>query len=98
MRLGPSSSIMPRTTLNIDAPILKDLKRLQRRERKPLGRLVSELLALALRQPLAGGDQPSAFRWISRPMGTRVDLLDKEALRMLLNAGAVSPPQRVGRG
>ncbi|KAB2867691.1 MAG: antitoxin, partial [Burkholderiaceae bacterium] len=37
-----------RTTIDIDDPILKDLKRLQRREGKSLGRLVSDLLAQAL--------------------------------------------------
>jgi hypothetical protein len=37
-----------RTTINIDDPILKGLKRLQNREGKPLGRLVSDLLAQAL--------------------------------------------------
>ena len=37
-----------RTTIDIDDPILKDLKRLQKREGKSLGRLVSDLLAQAL--------------------------------------------------
>lgn len=70
-----------RTTIDIDDPILKDLKRLQRREGKSLGRLVSDLLALALatdeRSP-----QPAApvFKWISRPMQARVNLADKHAL------------------
>ena len=39
---------MPRTTLNIDAPVLEDLKRLQKKENKALGTLVSELLVQAL--------------------------------------------------
>jgi len=69
-----------RTTLDIDDPILKDLKRLQRREGKPPGRLVSDLLT----QALAAGRQPSPppppFRWIAKPMGARVDLADKHAL------------------
>ena len=37
-----------RTTLDIDDPVLKDLKRLQQRQGKSLGRLASDLLALAL--------------------------------------------------
>ena len=37
-----------RTTLNIDDTVLRALKRLQKKEKKPLGQLVSELLALAL--------------------------------------------------
>ena len=41
---------MPRTTIDIDAPILRDLKRRQKQEGKSLGRLVSDLLAQALHQ------------------------------------------------
>ncbi|MEZ5727162.1 MAG: hypothetical protein R3E48_03590 [Burkholderiaceae bacterium] len=44
-----------RTTIDIDDPILKDLKRLQRREGKSLGRLVSDLLAQAWRQHRPAG-------------------------------------------
>ena len=70
-----------RTTIDIDDPILKDLKRLQRREGKSLGRLVSDLLALALATQQRGS-QPAApvFKWIARPMHARVDLADKHAL------------------
>ncbi|MGH7332575.1 MAG: hypothetical protein ACREKS_07460 [Candidatus Rokuibacteriota bacterium] len=81
---------MPRTTLNIDAPILRDLKRLQRREGKSLGRLVSDLLAQALRQYEAGQPAPPVFQWISWPMGARVDLADKEAVQRLLDQDARS--------
>ena len=69
-----------RTTIDIDDPILKEVKRLQRREGKSLGRLVSDLLAQALaglREAPAGTPQ---FRWIAKPMGARVDLGDKHAL------------------
>lgn len=68
-----------RTTLDIDAPVLKELKRRQKAEGKSLGRLASELLARALaeqRRP----NPAVPFRWISRPMKARVDLADKEAL------------------
>ena len=70
-----------RTTIDIDDPILKDLKRLQRREGKSLGRLVSDLLALALATQQRGS-QPVApvFKWIARPMHARVDLADKHTL------------------
>lgn len=70
-----------RTTIDIDDPILKDLKRLQRREGKSLGRLVSDLLALALATTQQRGSQPApVFKWIARPMHARVDLADKHAL------------------
>jgi hypothetical protein len=70
-----------RTTIDIDDPILKDLKRLQRSEGKSLGRLVSDLLAVALATQQRGS-QPvvRAFKWIARPMHARVDLADKHAL------------------
>ena len=75
-----------RTTIDIDDPILKDLRRLQRREGKSLGRLVSDLLA----GPLAAAKSESAaapdFRWISRPMGTRVDLADEQAVLDAMDA------------
>jgi hypothetical protein len=34
-----------RTTIDLDGPILRDLKRLQKKENKTLGELVSELVA-----------------------------------------------------
>lgn len=79
---------MPRTTLNIDGPILRDLKRMQRRQKKPLGRLVSELLARSLAAEREPGPSHGSFRWTSRPMGTRVDLTDKEAVRAALESEA----------
>ena len=69
-----------RTTIDIDDPILKDLKRLQRREGKPLGRLVSDLLAEALAAHRHASPAPPAFRWNTRPMGARIDLSDTDAL------------------
>jgi hypothetical protein len=69
-----------RTTIDIDDPILKDLRRLQRREGKSLGRLVSDLLAQSLATALRDRPAPPAFQWSARPMGARVDLADKQAL------------------
>ena len=71
---------MPRTTIDIDAPILRDLKRRQKREGKSLGRLVSDLLAPALHHRKVGQAGPFSFRWISRSMRAQVDLADKEAV------------------
>jgi hypothetical protein len=76
---------MPRTTINLDAPILRDLKRLQKREAKTLGRLISDLLAEALRIRQAGAPQPREFHRISRPMIARIDLRDKEAIHAALD-------------
>ncbi|MDO8665513.1 MAG: hypothetical protein Q7J79_02800 [Gemmatimonadales bacterium] len=77
---------MARTTIRIDDPVLRDLKLLQRRERKPLGQLVSELLAEALgrRRSSARVSEPP-FVWHSQPMGFKIDLEDKDAVWALLD-------------
>jgi hypothetical protein len=79
---------MPRTTVNIDGPILRELKRLGKEERQPLGRLMSDLLARALSQLRRGKARRPDFEWTSRPMQARVDLLDKEAVRAALEREA----------
>lgn len=68
-----------RTTIDIDPPVLKELKRLQRAEGKSMGRLASDLLA----QALAARRKPKSvpeLSWVSRPMGAKLDLADKDAL------------------
>ena len=77
-----------RTTIDIDDPILKELKRLQRRERKSLGRLVSDLLAQALANSRGRRSGASPFEWIAKPMGARVDLADKHAVLDAMDAQA----------
>lgn len=72
---------MPRTTIDIDATVLRKLKERQRREGKTLGRLVSELVARALH---AEAPEEQRFEWASQPMSARVDLDDKEAVRRAL--------------
>ena len=76
---------MPRTTIDIDAPIVRDLKRLQKRERKSLGRLVSDLLAQALGRQGGQSARPPVFAWTARRMQARVDLADKEAVQGILD-------------
>jgi hypothetical protein len=76
---------MPRTTIDIDAPILRDLKRLQKQEGKSLGRLVSDLLAQALHQSKVDQSGSSSFRWIARSMRAQIDLADKEAMYVALD-------------
>ena len=83
-----------RTTVDLDAPILRELKRLQKVERKSLGRLVSDLLALALSQRKGPQQERPHFRWISQFMGARVDLRDKEALHAVLDRDAGINPLR----
>ena len=73
-----------RTTLDIDDPLLKELKRLQAQQGKSLGRLVSDLLARALRSGAARPGQ-AKMEWIAKPMNARMDLSDKEAVRRALD-------------
>lgn len=74
-----------RTTIDIDTPIIREIKALQKKEQRSLGSLVSELLAEALTWRKKRGRRP-VLRWISRPMRARVDLADKEAVHALLDA------------
>lgn len=74
---------MPRTTIDLDAAVLRELKRRKRRGGQSLGQLASELLASAMQA------EPATSRarlvWHSGPMGARVDLDDKEAVRRALD-------------
>lgn len=79
MRTLLSSRIM-RTTIDIEAPILADLKALAAREGKTLGRIASELLARALADAQRRAPAPPPFRWTSQHMGLGVDLADRDAL------------------
>ena len=69
-----------RTTEDIDDPVLKDLKKLQKKEGKSLGRLISDLLAQAIGERKSAKAPPKPLQWISKDMGARVDLADPEAL------------------
>ena len=75
---------MPRTTIDIDAFVLRELKRRQRTENKSLGQLASELLAKALADERAG-EKPPPLKWTSKRLGLKVDLEDKEALWGILD-------------
>jgi hypothetical protein len=84
-----ASSIMARTTLNLDTALLEELKRLQEKETKSLGELVSELVAEALvHRARSEKAAPPNFRWITGKMGARVDLSDKEAVYAALEEEA----------
>lgn len=74
---------MARTTLDLDPVVLRELRRRQKEEDRTLGSLASELLARALSE-----DPPAAtpFVWRAQPMGAKVDLEDKEAVRQALGS------------
>jgi macrodomain Ter protein organizer (MatP/YcbG family) len=73
---------MTRTTIDIDAAVLRRLKARKQREGKTLGQLVSELLAAALRETDVAAKRE--LSWTTRSMHARVDLEDKEAVRRAL--------------
>ncbi len=90
MQIYLASRIM-RTTIDIDDPILREVKRLQRREGKSLGRLVSDLLAQALgaaKGTVAPADT-AAFPWVATSMGARIDLADKHAVLDAMDEGSI---------
>ena len=74
-----------RTTLDIDGPILREVRALHEREGRSMGTVVSELLAEALARRRSIRARPS-FRWTSRDMKRLVDLSDKDALYAALDA------------
>lgn len=75
---------MPRTTLDLDATVLEQLRRRAVDERKSMGQVASERLAVVLGE---GKPKPPApLRWPSRRMGKPlVDLQDKDALWKVLD-------------
>jgi hypothetical protein len=73
-----------RTTVDIDDPILREVKAIHEKEGRSIGAVVSELLADALARRRAARTRP-AFRWTSRPMKALVDLSDKDALYAALD-------------
>jgi len=86
-----------RTTVNIDDPILKELKELQKKRGKSLGRLMSDLLAQALRERGKPREVLKPTGWISRRMDARLDLDDKEALYTALERQAPPVEREDGR-
>ena len=78
---------MSRTTLNIGAALLEELRKIQEREGKPLGQVVSELVAEALAyRSSRDRSRPRKLSWITRPMGARIDISDKGALYVAMDS------------
>jgi len=71
-----------RTTLNLAADVLDELKLQCRSQGKSLGELASELLANGLAGPSGASAKP--LRWNADDLGFQVDLADKEAVRRAL--------------
>jgi hypothetical protein len=86
MQPSIASSIIPRTTLDLDASVLSELRRRGQREGKSMGQVASELLAIGMAE---GADRPvPALQWTRDQLGEPlVDLEDREAVREVLDAG-----------
>lgn len=69
-----------RTTVDIGDPVLNDLKKLQKKEGKSLGRSISDLLAQAIGDRKSAKAHRRSIQWISKDMGTRMDVADTEAV------------------
>jgi hypothetical protein len=80
-----------RTTLDIDDPILKQLKDLQARDGRSLGRLVSDLLAQALSAIEVKEAAPRYFAWNASAGALLVDLADKDAVYEALEDDPPTP-------
>jgi len=74
-----------RTTLDIDDPILREVKAVHEREGRSIGAVVFEFLAEALARRRRPSRARPLFRWTSRPMKSLVDLTDKEAVQAALD-------------
>jgi hypothetical protein len=79
-----ASNIMPRTTLDLDATVLADLRRCASAEGKSMGQVASERLAGCLREERPR--EPRPLNWVKKDMGPfKIDLEDKEAIWGLLD-------------
>jgi hypothetical protein len=74
-----------RTTLDIDDPILREVRDIREKEGRSMGAIVSESLAEALAGRRSVRSKPS-LRWTSGPMNALVDLADKDAVSTILYA------------
>ncbi|MEI6321687.1 MAG: antitoxin [bacterium] len=74
-----------RTTLDLEEPILEELKLLQREEGVSLGKLASRLIADALSSRRKKKSKTERLHWTSHRMNALVDISDKDALYKILD-------------
>lgn len=83
MTYSVTSSIMPRTTLDLDATVLADLRRRAADQGKSMGQVASEVLAVGLYDESATEQPP--LLWARRDLGLKIDLEDKDAVWRILD-------------
>lgn len=74
---------MARTTVNIEDPLLRELKSLSKAENLSLAEIVSETIALGLAARKRAKKASPVFRWVSQSLEPLVDMRDKDCLRVL---------------
>lgn len=74
-----------KVTIDLAAPIHRELKALSKVRSRSLGEMASQLLAEALSSQKVKKKAKPQLHWISRPMEAKIDLADKEALYRLLS-------------
>jgi plasmid stability protein len=84
MTTSLASSIMPRTTLDLDGTVLAELRSRAATEGKSMGQIASELLVIAMDDKRIG--EPPPLRWARKDLGLKVDLEDKDAVWRILDA------------
>ena len=87
-----TSSIMPRTTLDLDATVLADLRRRAAAQGKSMGQVASEVLAVGLHEESAAEQPP--LLWARKDLGLKVDLEDKDAVWRILDGEEFGGPER----
>lgn len=78
-----TSRIMPRTTFDLDATVLADLRRRAATEGKSMGQVASELLVVAMDEERIRELPP--LEWARKDLGLKVDLEDKDAVWRILD-------------
>lgn len=78
---------MARTASDIETRVIE---RSKARGGKSLARRVMAFVAKAFARRGPINPAPPGFRWISQPMGARVDLADKEAVYTRLDSDRIS--------
>ncbi|MEA2629641.1 MAG: hypothetical protein QOJ10_2101 [Chloroflexota bacterium] len=75
-----------RTTIDLDATVVKELKRRSKGAGKSMGQLASELLATSLKEHAGRTRNPDILAWIAKDLGRPlVELEDKEAVRAVFD-------------
>jgi hypothetical protein len=75
---------MARTTIDIETPILEEIRKFQKKDGRSLGQIISQLLAEALGHRKTK-NKDLQIKWTFRPMKALVNLSDKDTLYRILD-------------